>query len=133
MLFGDKKVYRSPYSDKSWSTWEVAETVWNDLQEATPLDKSETIWAINRGYFPGIPDPDWNNTGETIEEKQKYWKKYDRQVENAAKKCYSDHNAIFDGRIVYEFEYCDNDSAYFAALEHGGLFDNLPHLRISHH
>jgi hypothetical protein len=35
--------------------------------------------------------------------------------------------------VIFCFNYGDEDGSFFAALEHGGVFDNLPHRRISHH
>jgi hypothetical protein len=37
-------------------------------------------------------------------------------------------NAIF-----FEFSYADEDGPYFSVMEHGGVFDALPHLTFSHH
>ena len=35
--------------------------------------------------------------------------------------------------FLYVFTYADEDGAFFAEMEHGGTFKNLPHIKISHH
>ncbi len=30
-------------------------------------------------------------------------------------------------------EYSDNDGAFYSTMEHGGIFDNVVHIRVSHH
>jgi len=37
------------------------------------------------------------------------------------------------GRYLYKFHYGDGDGSLYSDLEHGGTFDALPHLQISHH
>ncbi|MNJ05874.1 hypothetical protein D3C73_1674930 [compost metagenome] len=34
---------------------------------------------------------------------------------------------------VFKFEYGDEDGPLYSALEHGNLFKNLYHIKISHH
>jgi predicted DNA-binding protein YlxM (UPF0122 family) len=33
----------------------------------------------------------------------------------------------------YCFSYSDNDGSYSSILEHGDIFENLVHVKISHH
>ena len=35
--------------------------------------------------------------------------------------------------ILYLFDYGDDDGEFFSEMEHGGTFNNLPHIAISHH
>jgi hypothetical protein len=49
----------------------------------------------------------------------------------AATRYYETIKHKFDGFEVYRLEYSDNDGD--AALEHGGIFRNVPHVQISHH
>ncbi len=34
---------------------------------------------------------------------------------------------------IYVFSYSDNDGSFQSFMEHGGIFENLPHITISHH
>ena len=38
-----------------------------------------------------------------------------------------------DDYYIYTFEYGDEDGTYFSEMEHGGIFRNLTHFRISKH
>lgn len=35
--------------------------------------------------------------------------------------------------LIFEFEYCDNDGSFFSLMEHGGIFNAVPNLRINKH
>ena len=37
------------------------------------------------------------------------------------------------GKYVYVYSYCDENSRFFSEMEHGGTFDELPNVRVSHH
>ena len=36
-------------------------------------------------------------------------------------------------KFITRFTYSDNDGSFFSLMEHSGVFDNLNHIRISHH
>lgn len=38
-----------------------------------------------------------------------------------------------DKGFIYSFHYADEDGEFWSKMEHGGTFDELPHIRISHH
>lgn len=38
-----------------------------------------------------------------------------------------------EGKKVYVLEYADDDGQGHGHIEHGGVFDSLPHVQISHH
>jgi hypothetical protein len=44
-------------------------------------------------------------------------------------------NLILENKkgYIYNFSYSDNDGGFWADMEHGGTFDNLPHLEESRH
>jgi len=35
--------------------------------------------------------------------------------------------------FLYYFSYCDENGDFWSDMEHGGTFDELPHIRVSHH
>jgi len=37
------------------------------------------------------------------------------------------------GKWIYVYSYCDENSEFFAEMEHGDTFKNLPYVRVSHH
>ena len=38
-----------------------------------------------------------------------------------------------NNKFVYIFDYSDEEGTFGSEMEHGGTFDELPHIRISHH
>ena len=38
-----------------------------------------------------------------------------------------------DKFVNYRFHYADEDGGFWCVMEHGGIFDNVPHERTSHH
>ena len=38
-----------------------------------------------------------------------------------------------EGKTCLQFNYADEDGGFFTVMEHGGIFDNMPHIQISHH
>lgn len=46
----------------------------------------------------------------------------------------NDNNKInITGKYIYYYHYSDDGGRFWNDMEHGGTFDNLPHLTISHH
>lgn len=37
------------------------------------------------------------------------------------------------GKYIYMYTYSDEDGEFYSRMEHGGTFNYLPHLQISHH
>jgi len=61
------------------------------------------------------------------------WKKQHLLRSKLAKidaKKFMDDNA---GKSIYIFEYSDNDGEFECTMEHGGIFQNLPNIVVSHH
>jgi len=127
ILFPNGKKTYSCY-DSSYTTEQVAETVWKDIQNQKPNDKDK-IWEELHGYIKGEPDYekfklpngdyDWKAYDAAhCKHRQKVMKKFIEQNQDAT---------------IYCFHYGDDNGQYEGALEHGGLFDRLPHIVVSHH
>jgi hypothetical protein len=61
-------------------------------------------------------------------------KEYEKQKQEclaAAKRYYDRIKHKFEGLEVYKFEYADDGGE--AVMEHGGIFENMPSVAISHH
>lgn len=131
MLFGDEKMYNSPYEDMQWTAQAIVEVVWRDLEKQEPstlIDMEETV---ARGWITGQPAFDDFCKGDKTD-----WDAYDAYQE-ATNKFSHKYAKNFANKhpdaTVFSFEYSDNDGDMFSAMEHGTLFDRMPHLRISHH
>lgn len=137
MLFGEDAFFSEPYGDGGFPTEQVAETVWQDMQEATPLSPEQVVEEFSEGHMYELegqyPEFPWGCGRLEPEEFQKKWSAYESKrhaVTGAlARRFLNQHK----GKVFYRFHYSDSDGSYFCALEHGGLFDRLPHQTISHH
>ena len=61
------------------------------------------------------------------------WDKYSKESDRLAMEIVEELIKTYPDSKFYSFEYGDEDGNYFGALEHGGLFFNLPYVRISKH
>lgn len=138
LLFGDEEVYGNPYrhgnEPRGWTAQQVAETVFHDLKDQSPMTVDEVREEFNSGHLSGSPDFPFGcfETGKE-EEGRKRWKEWEER-----NKAFCDSKADFfmseyKGKQFFRFSYSDNDGAYYSALEHGDLFEKLPHFQISHH
>jgi len=132
MLFGLEETYEDPFNYGVFNAYTVTGIVFNDLINGKPLTKDEMIEEMSSGHFNGMPDYKhiWNLKGE---EYKKAWDKYDKEVEETAKEYverFIEENSFC---VFYKFKYSDNDGELDSAMEHGDLFDNINHLKISHH
>ena len=119
------------YFERAYPADKVANTVWADMRRQKPNDKDE-IWEAAHGYLEGEPNIPYDHTLDKDaqrkarnEEKKaccKYRQKVLKELHEQAPDSY-----------VYCFRYGDDDGSYYGALEHGGLFDALPHIVSSQH
>lgn len=134
ILFGDSEILA--YYDCSMTTSLAAETVLEDIKE--PVGLKEIIEELDCGW-PEVDDEDkrpeypWSELNDTIEKKKQSYEKYQGECLVYNTKIAESFMKKTEGMKYYIVEYCDNDGAHQSALEHGGTFDNIPHLRVSKH
>jgi hypothetical protein len=107
------------------------------MQEAAPLTPEEVLKEFNTGHIYEIQDKypkfPFGCGNLEPEEFQIVWSEYESRraaVTGALARSFMHQH---EGMVFYRFSYSDGDGSYFSALEHGPLFDRLPHQRISHH
>lgn len=137
MLFGDDESYPNPYplneeSEQSWPAQEVAERVFGDMYCGKRVATEE---ALTEELQDGPDGPELNDF--MLGKDEKGFSKFDWKGLNKARKEYAEEKLKWfkerhPGKL-FIFEYSDNDGVFDCALEHGGLFDSLPHIRISKH
>ena len=149
MLFSKSEtIYANPYQygddEFGWPADQVAETVWKDIcgQEKNNFEKAKEM--IMSGYLEcdGVPDID---SYQHIQDNRLKWDTYhadmDRFAEKKMKEFFNlrklklqklNNEPVVDS-VLYCFEYSDGGGTYFSALEHGDLFKNLKHIKISNH
>jgi hypothetical protein len=64
---------------------------------------------------------------------ESHWETERRIVDEAAMEYAKKEWSKFSGKLVLVFSYADEDGSTGSILEHGGTFDNLTHVVISHH
>lgn len=145
------------FYDTDAHVYEVAEQVFEDLEEAPTLTKEEVIEEVCSGYFPGWPEEDWRHTpsaefrrdfekktgkrvfdDEEASEKwrnlrDKEWKAHEQAIKEAATEYVEENWHLFEDCKCLRFSYADDNGPFFALMEHGDIFHNLPHIRVSHH
>jgi hypothetical protein len=129
ILFGKDEVYVNPYPEysdiKYWQAQEVADIVFNDMKE--PIEEEKVVGIIESGSFDGEPEYP-AGLGRPA------WEEYAAKRSVAANRYWnSKMKSKFAGKQAFEFHYSDNDGELGSAMEHGYLFDRLPHITISNH
>lgn len=127
VLFGDSNIFINPYDDDNFSALEVSDTVFEDIKKQKPNNKKEILKSFG-GYIDGSPDLGSFKKGNEYD-----WDGYYKASEDFCKKNADKFIKENKGSFIYTFEYSDNEGDYFCALEHGDLFEKLPHERISNH
>jgi len=144
-------------SSTSVSKYQKAETVLVDIncQEGIKLIKGDYT-AIHKikeviysGYFEGGLDL-WSFSDKRAKEYgfkdsfdlqkngprevyDKIYKDYELQNEKITETLAEDFINANEGMVAYIFDYADEDGEYFSEMEHGGTFENFPHIHISKH
>ena len=119
----------SAYGD-SFPSSQVAETVFNDIKDKEPLPAAIVASSLSSGEFPGKPqepDIEWNDPSYDA-----VYSKYEELCDDAAIKHYDTHYKHLN-KVFFEVEHSDDDGTYGSTLEHGDIFSNITHIRVSQH
>jgi hypothetical protein len=132
-LFGNNDSFLSYYGN-SYPAEDISKIVFDDIMRQTPNDL-ERVKSVMGGGLEGGPEYFKYTNGLKYNSisYQKAMEQYDADTEIFVAeelKKFMDKNKA---KYYFVVEYSDNDSEQYAAMEHGGLFDKIPHLRISHH
>lgn len=144
---------------KDWPVEEVAKIVYDDLDDH-PATEEEILHEIKSGHFDSVPDHKQDEVDSLLKEsraagvdiysrsrnktvkewrakyeaaQERCWKKWEEEFDKAARAFYDAHKEELSKGEVYIFEYSDNSGTLSSAMEHGGLFDALPHIVLSKH
>jgi len=156
LLFGSKKIFQ--YYDENYRTEDISEIIFRELKAGSPLSETEIQEELDSGYLGDEYCVDWHHVradsvekefhkkfpGQEIRKDPEWSKKWSIALDEDFKeqrqkqreltiKFWEEHKGQFDGAQVYRFHYSDNEGAIEGAMEHGGIFDALPHVRVSHH
>ena len=134
MLFGKQLYYQNPYydpeykdgSEPSWYAEEVSARVFRDILEPISIKELASHFS---GYIMDSYAPDRDSFPQDCDGHDQWWKAMEEYSIKAAESFVKNN----PGAKFYEFEYSDNDGPFDTALEHGNLFERLPHVTISNH
>ena len=134
LMFGDKETHGTSYDDFSAPTGQIAKAVFVQLGKSLKLD--QILQEFRTGWLdgvtehfnwddpdvPGISDPGWEEYNEAQEEREiirslEYFNKW---------KCPDD-------QVFFCVSFGDDDGPFGGLCEQSGIFDNIHHVRISHH
>lgn len=128
--FFDYTEKESETNIRSWGGKLACEAVFNQVTSKSRILTSYQIFKILEGGSPSISFFDtfvYDDTEEELERKIKSDKRLNKFISKEYFKRYPDG-------YFYKFTFSDNGEGSFgAALEHGNLFENVPHIQVSHH
>lgn len=123
--------FSNPYRRKGALTSEIAEAVYND---AIRLEEDEMVGEIVCGSFDGMPEYPYGSLSESQDEREARYRKYHVEEHEAATRLKEKFLSGLSKKYnLYIVTYSDNDGDFGTLMEHGGVFDDIPHIRISKH
>ncbi len=118
-LFGNNEKVYHRYTNDILPTDFIAEIIFNDMQnEDTIITKEHVMKRISSDLHEWPDGMSWNEFEAMI---------VNEPHEDAVKFIAENENSIF-----YELEYSD-ETQTGSMIEHGDIFNNVPHFRVSHH
>jgi len=147
-LFHNQTVYPNPYIfDENdvfgWPVSDVAKVVLNDIKAQEPKVEEELVEEYCSGYTKEYEEANtiaqnMLNIGPDTwkldpKDRRKYYDLSNEKLRGLSSTIIKDLMANNPECFFYVVSYSDNDGEFCSALEHGTLFDMIPHLRISHH
>ena len=138
----DQSSFSHPYERQGLAASDVAACVLRDLgdEEAGPLTFDQLVEELMGGWLfydqleKEFPYPDREDDPEMIE-----WRKVCKKRDVRHRELATEYAQAFlkreeiVGKLLFRVEYSDNDGSFYCAMEHGDIFHNIPHVRISHH
>lgn len=110
-----------------FTTMQVAKTVWEDIRDQTPNNTKIIRDILSRDSSVNVDSYRKSGTLDID------WVAYHKESKRVAAIEAGRTLKKWKGQKIYTFQYSDNNGHYGSAMEHGGLFDRLPHKQISEH
>lgn len=136
MMFGDVETIEALWDwQNPVSTHEMAEVVFRDMEKGE-VDHQRIVEEVKMGWFPGCPHYSTlypYNRNEDDEKRKNDWNDFQKIWDEQCNKVAQDFMDKHPDVHFFVFSYSDNDGELYEAMEHGEIFDKIPHLCISHH
>lgn len=116
-----------------FSTEHVADQVTRDMLAQTPNDE-DVIKENLGGHDPDGPDLyEFKRKREGSPGYEYDWDAYTKASDEHRQKVFDRLKTEHADMNLFVFEYSDNDGDFFCTMEHGGIFNKVPGIRISNH
>ena len=149
-IFEDKEVFRNPYvwnvdtDTHGWPVSTITAIVFRDISKQQPKTMEQLVAENCGGYTPEYEQADEDarkEAGVTEHtmydmEREDHNRLYERSEELRTEYSQDKIQAFMTQNpecFFFVVEYSDSDGELWSAMEHGDLFENIPHIRISHH
>lgn len=132
LLFNEgEERYHDPFSEDSWDVTEIARIVFKDIEGQTSMKERDITEILTGGSIEGSPemmsfsmsDHIWGDIN--LDAYRKATRKYELEISDEIRR-------QWDKKEIYNVEYEDGNSRG-SAMEHGNLFSNIEHYRVSCH
>jgi len=141
LMFGEEeREFPSPWD---WvptaPTADIAEATFNRLME---LDLDGILAEFMSGWLDGV-NRDWNdgpdcwiddeNGKQVMNPAYTEWSDAEEEREKIRALEYFNKWKCPDNQVFFRVEFADENGPFECLCEHGGIFENIHHVRISHH
>jgi hypothetical protein len=119
----------------TFTSTEIAQAIFADLQATEPLTEEQVIEAFNQGHISGDPDDStiWRKRYVDRKEENEAWDEYyetRRSFRNATARNFMEQRP---GKVFFHVTYSDNDGPFWTTMEHGDIFRSVDHFYINKH
>lgn len=135
ILFDKAEHFSHPYERTGYSAETVAKYVYDDILDQKPKTKEEIAEEMGCGYLDDAPEHD-NFIKSNYVDKENYekeWEIYNKECKKFTTGKAERFLKDIPEHEIFIVEYSDNDGSFDCAMEHGDVFNRIPHIRISKH
>ena len=138
ILFDDQEFFSHPYNycehyPEGYPSEQIVGIIWNDMchEEKNPIPENlETLVEKYSKYGNFFGSPEIKNFRT---ENGWDFEKYEKALDEHAEKVLQDFIDENINSYFFHFQYSDNEGYLECALEHGNVFNNVPHVVINQH
>jgi hypothetical protein len=140
-LFADIEYLSHPYERRAVPVQLAADSVFEQLQNQEPMTKEQVVdelqapYSLYKEHFDDLTYP-YDGDEKAMEQYRNEWERRNVVYEEKAaviKGAQADEfMAENEGKKFFVVNYEDHES-FNSFMEHGGVFEGVPHIWISHH
>lgn len=131
LLFADKPSVCAFHWLGTFPSSTLADVIAGDLAAAIPNDEEALVQVLKNTVDSPNIDQFENNEGVGLGRIN--WDAYEQALEEFGKEQLLKIKQDFPEHNLYVLNYSDNDGTLHTTLEHGGVFDAIPHIVVGHH